>query len=350
MRNPAATAVLGLFMGCTGQSALAQEAPYLDDRSDAASLVKSLYNAVNRKEYARAWDYFGETKPSKDFDAFVAGYSGTTKVTVLTGAASMEGAAGSTFFELPVAIGAVGTDGKERFFAGCYTAKLANPQIQGVPFRPLHIEKGVLKVADGPLAAALPESCGGGPSEIVADAPEQQAVRQFAAAYGDICQTLAPGAEAGAADPEVHEIGFHYSHDAQGVPERKATLFRFSCSMAAYNSTEIYYFADDSGDVGQLQFTDPDLDIRYEGDNSEGRLESISIIGYKTSPRLMNSAYDPDTRTITSYSKWRGAGDASDAGRWIFRNGAFTLVHYEVDPTYDGEINPQTLIDFDTAP
>jgi len=350
MRNPAATAILGFFVGGFAQLADAQEQPYLDDRSDAAALVQSLYNAVNRKEYARAWDYFGETKPSKDFDAFVEGYSGTTAVSVLTGGASMEGAAGSTFFEVPVAIGAVGTDGKERFFAGCYTAKLANPQIQGVPFQPLHIEKGTLKVAEGPLSNALPADCGSGPAPVVADTPEQQAARQFASAYGEICQSLAPGAEAGAADPEIHDIGFRYSHDADGDPERHAKLFRFSCTLAAYNSTEVYYVADDSGEVTQLQFTEPDLDIRYENDNSEGKLESMTIIGYKTADKLMNSGYDPDTRTLSSFSKWRGVGDASDAGKWIFRNGAFTLVHYEVDPTYDGEINPQTLIDFDTAP
>ena len=64
----------------------------------------------------------------------------------------------------------------------------------------------------------------------------------------------------------------------------------------------------------------------------------------------MNSGYDEDTKTITSYSKWRGVGDASSAGTWIFRNGEFALVKYEVDASYDGEINPETVIDFDMAP
>ena len=31
-------------------------------------------------------------------------------------------------------------------------------------------------------------------------------------------------------------------------------------------------------------------------------------------------------------------------------NGEFTLVHYDVDPTSDGEINPETVLDFETAP
>ena len=48
----------------SSSAAFAQEEPYLDDRSNPESLVRSLYNAIGRKEYARAWDYFGEQKPS----------------------------------------------------------------------------------------------------------------------------------------------------------------------------------------------------------------------------------------------------------------------------------------------
>src|SRR5690606_34728634 len=66
------------FLSClSGTKALAQDLPYLDDRSSAATIVKSLYNAVNRKEYARAWDYFGDQKPAKDVEAFAKGYENT---------------------------------------------------------------------------------------------------------------------------------------------------------------------------------------------------------------------------------------------------------------------------------
>ncbi len=72
-----------------------QPPPYLDNRSDAAELVRSLYNAISRGEYGRAWDYFGDEKPAKDFSAFAEGYAGTARVEVETGAVSEEGAAGS---------------------------------------------------------------------------------------------------------------------------------------------------------------------------------------------------------------------------------------------------------------
>ncbi|TIU37137.1 MAG: DUF1176 domain-containing protein, partial [Mesorhizobium sp.] len=83
---------------------------------------------------------------------------------------------------------------------------------------------------------------------------------------------------------------------------------------------------------------------------SEGKVESIHIIGFKTSGWATNSDYDENTKTITTSAKWRGVGDASSSGTYLFRNGDFSLVQYDVDASYDGEINPQTIIDYNTAP
>jgi hypothetical protein len=345
-----AAALVSAFAPVPSGAAFAQETPYLDDRSDAAALVRSLYNAVSRQEYARAWSYFGDTKPAKDFDSFAKGYEDTERVDVETGTVSSEGAAGSTFFEVPVAIKAVARNGDETVFAGCYTARLAQPSVQGVPFQPLHLDEGTLKPAQGELAAAVPASCGDGPPPAPRDAMKEQAQKTFAATYGSICQTPGPDAEADAADPEMHDIAFHYSSDAEGEPERKARLFKFGCGRGAYNTSEVYYLANDSGELRQLQFASPELDIRYENDNSEGKVESVTIIGYQTDDQLVNSQYDPASRTLTSFSKWRGIGDASSTGTYIFREGTFTLVKYDVDASYDEEINPETVLDFNTGP
>ncbi|TIQ18702.1 MAG: DUF1176 domain-containing protein, partial [Mesorhizobium sp.] len=88
----AATAFFSLAV--TGQPVLAADAAYVDDRSDAEAVIRSLYSAINRQEFARAWDYFGDTKPAKDFEEFVKGYDGTEKVDVKTGGVSEDGAAG----------------------------------------------------------------------------------------------------------------------------------------------------------------------------------------------------------------------------------------------------------------
>ena len=74
----------------------------------------------------------------------------------------------------------------------------------------------------------------------------------------------------------------------------------------------------------------------------------MTIIGYTATDQLVNSDFDEQEQSITSFNKWRGVGDASSTGKWMFRDGDFTLVHYEVDASYDGEMNPQTVLDYDT--
>lgn len=336
------------FLSClSGIQARAQDIPYLDDRSSAATIVKSLYNAVNRKEYARAWEYFGEEKPAKDVEAFAKGYENTAKVEVTTGNIASEGAAGSIFYHVPVAIRSVSTDNSEKVFAGCYTARLANPAIQEPPFRPLHIEKGSLKPSDLSYDEALPESCPDAPAPEATDTVLPQAKAAFEASHS-ACDPHSPGAN----QPEVaeYQIRFRNASDTDDQPEREMRLFRFYCGAGAYNETHIYYQYDEADGLRELQFATPELDIRYENDDFEGKVESVSIIGYTTEDTLVNSSYDEAEHSITSHNKWRGIGDAGTTGTWIFRNGSFTLVKYDVDASYDGEVNPEAVLDFHTAP
>ncbi|WP_438750974.1 hypothetical protein [Pararhizobium sp. O133] len=135
----------------------AQDIPYIDDRSDGAALVKSLYNAINRKEFSRAYSYF--SKPFDDYQSFVQGYAKTAGVDVLTGKVTTEGAAGSIYAPVPVAIKSIEEGGKEHFFAGCYITRIVNAAIQEPPFSPLHIESAELEEVDGPLEKALPKVC-----------------------------------------------------------------------------------------------------------------------------------------------------------------------------------------------
>lgn len=330
--------------------ARAAEPAYLDDRSDAASLVRSLYNAVSRQEYARAWSYFGETKPAADFDAFVEGYSDTARVDVETGPIGEEGAAGSVYFSVPTAIRATGKDGGERVFAGCYTLRMANAQVQGEPFTPLHIEKAVLKPAEGDLASAVPPQCGSAPAPEPRDPTLEKATKAFRAAYGESCGTLAADAKEDAATPTVGEISYRPEGASESDPALTARLYGFPCDVAAYNSQEVYYLAQGAGEVTQVQFAVPDLQIAYENGDHEGKVEQVTIIGSVVDDRLANSSFDPATLSLTSHAKWRGAGDAATSGKWIFRGGRFTLVRYEVDASYDGEINPETVVDYDTPP
>ena len=343
----------GAFLGtlvAAGPGLAAEPPAYRDDRSDPAALVRSLYNAVNRREYARAWDYFGDTKPAPDFDSFAVGFADTDRVEVETGAVSEEGAAGSVHYQVPVAIRATATDGTEKIFAGCYPARLANPQIQGVPFRPLSLGKGSLKPAAGELVDAVPPACGDGPPPAPRDAMLERAKAMFSANYGNECETLGPDAEARASEPETHEIKYRYASDGDDGDERTARLFRFGCNLYAYNTDEVYYVSDDLGELRQLQFAQPELDIRYETADSSEKVEHVGIIGYTVTDRAVNSFYDPATLSITTFAKWRGVADASSNALYIFRDGRFSLIKYEVDASYDEEINPVTVLDYDTAP
>ena len=99
-----------------------------------------------------------------------------------------------------------------------------------------------------------------------------------------------------------------------------------------------------------MQFAEPELDIRYEDPDERTKLKSMTIIGYKAADQLVNSEYDEKERSLTSFNKWRGIGDVSSSGKWIFRDGDFALVHYEVDPTENEEMDPQPVIELDTAP
>jgi hypothetical protein len=153
---PLAAILLGL-----AAPALADDPAYVDDRSTPEAVISSFYNAISRHEYARAWSYYEDGQGVPKFDAFVTGYQDTASVNVTFGQSAEEGAAGSTYWTLPVSLDATDTKGKHSYFAGCYTLRLANPAIQAEPpFRPLHIVEGHLKTAKGAGKGFAPANCG----------------------------------------------------------------------------------------------------------------------------------------------------------------------------------------------
>ena len=141
--------------------ALAEQPAYLDDRSTPEAVISSFYNAISRQEYARAWSYYEDGQGVPAFDEFAQGYKDTAGVTVSFGQSAQEGAAGSTYWTLPVSLDAVDTSGRHSFFAGCYTLRLANPAIQAAPpFQPLHIVEGHLTKSKGAGPSFAPAACG----------------------------------------------------------------------------------------------------------------------------------------------------------------------------------------------
>ena len=137
--------------------------PLLHDRTGPEAIVRSYYNAVNRQEYARAWTYFGESKPGADYASFTAGYERTTEVALALGGVTTDGAAGSIKGTVPVAIRATTTNGATSIYAGCVTTRQLQPALHGPPLRSFEIVEARLSPARGPLDAAVPPECDAGP-------------------------------------------------------------------------------------------------------------------------------------------------------------------------------------------
>ena len=143
---------MALVGGVMASEATGQDEHYTDDRSTAEAVVSSYYNAINRAEYARAYSYFG-SDDAPDYDPWEFGYSDTQAVTVTFGETSEEGAAGSTYYSVPIRLDVERTEGQHAWYVGCYRLRLAQPAIQGVPFESLHIVSADLREAgeDDPL-------------------------------------------------------------------------------------------------------------------------------------------------------------------------------------------------------
>src|SRR5258708_1770811 len=61
-------------------------AGYVDDRSTPSQVIVSYFNAVNRREYARAYGYWRDPASSLgSFSSFAAGYSDTASVDLVFG-------------------------------------------------------------------------------------------------------------------------------------------------------------------------------------------------------------------------------------------------------------------------
>ena len=99
------------------------EAP---DSVSAAAVLDAYYEAINQKEYSRAyalWASNGEAS-GKTLAQFTAGFAETYSASLVLGQPGPIGAAaGSRYIEIPVTIDARLSDGTEQHFSGTYTLR-----------------------------------------------------------------------------------------------------------------------------------------------------------------------------------------------------------------------------------
>jgi len=141
------------------------EPGYQDDRSTAESVIGSYFDAVNRREYSRAYSYWepaAAVSQLAPFDQFVAGYADTAGVDLTLGDIGSGVGAGQLYFTVPVTLVATMSDGSVQTFVGCYTLHIGRPQIQAVPpFQPLAIQRASIQQVDNDAdtAGLLSQSC-----------------------------------------------------------------------------------------------------------------------------------------------------------------------------------------------
>lgn len=92
---------------------------------DAVEALSSYYAAINDRNYERAYRYW--ESPTSSFERFVQGFADTDRSRLFVEPrATVEGAAGSLYAEIPTIIIAETRNGRERFFAGCYVMRRRN--------------------------------------------------------------------------------------------------------------------------------------------------------------------------------------------------------------------------------
>lgn len=113
-------AVLSLF-GCAPRISQASSPP-----TSPAAVVRSYYAAINAHKFRQAYSLWGGNGAAsgQTFAAFTAGFKKTESVAVRVGQPGhIEGAAGSRYVTVPVAISATTTGGQAQHFTGSYTLR-----------------------------------------------------------------------------------------------------------------------------------------------------------------------------------------------------------------------------------
>ncbi len=135
-------------------------ARYLDDLSDPVQVLRSYFNAINRKEYVRAYTYWETAAAASQlppYNTFAQGYQDTASVKLTTGPITTDHGAGQIYWSVPVTLNATTTSGTAQTFVGCYKLHISQPAIFGAPpFHPLGIiSASIQQVASGSDTGSL---------------------------------------------------------------------------------------------------------------------------------------------------------------------------------------------------
>jgi hypothetical protein len=95
---------------------------------DALRVLQAYYQALDTGNYPRAYTYWENngTASQQSYAVFVEGFASTDRVTLSTGQAQTNAAAGSVYAEVPVVVLGQQRDGSRQSFCGNYRLRRAN--------------------------------------------------------------------------------------------------------------------------------------------------------------------------------------------------------------------------------
>jgi len=97
------------------------------DQLDPVLLLASFYNAVNLRDYARAYGYWESPPNQASFNQFAQGYADTAVVVGIVRLPLREGvAAGSSYASLQTVLISIRNNGSQQVYAGCYVGRRSN--------------------------------------------------------------------------------------------------------------------------------------------------------------------------------------------------------------------------------
>jgi heat shock protein HslJ len=141
------------FVKTSPTDSSAEQEPY-EVLSSPVEMLASYFNAVNRREYERAYGYW--QTPSNTLAEFARGYAETVSVRLIVEPPTViDGAAGSLYAEIPAVLIALQRDGSRRIFAGCYVTRKSNLRPPDAPKEDVwHIYKAKMRPAAGNASVA----------------------------------------------------------------------------------------------------------------------------------------------------------------------------------------------------
>ena len=157
------------------------------------------------------------------------------------------------------------------------------------------------------------------------------------------CSLLEPDRQSDGFAPTFYEFQHKEIYDDAPKTYR---LIRVPCWLGAYNQGDMYVLADPFDTLTLLTFAVPTYAVKYLDPSEQTKVKSIRVNGYTARTTVVMSDFDPNKKEISELNLSRGLGDASTRAGWRFKNNGFALRWFDVDASYDGEINPKRLVEF----